>query len=521
MPLWENPEFIRNCRAQLRPRRMLTGLLVVAALSLVVGYSMHESHENSGEWAKALMIMGLGAQLAVLGLAGGMACALAIYREKENNTFDFQRVTRLTPLEVTVGKLFGAPIFCYFLTACLMPVALVGGIFARIPATHLVTGLVIILLGSIVFHALALLMSLLSPRGGTGVPGALLLLFLPVLVLPAMNQSTLKTAGPWAGVLFAAEGSWQTRSAVDSAGLPYATSDWTDLVFGWPVHHVPVLLTLYLTLLGWLLLALVRNMKRDPGDFELYSPEESVGLLCYFNLLVLAFYVPREWVQYQGAPIAAQRNTVFQIFLGLNIALLYFLGATLLRSREQSRRRVYDLDAAGPGWRGAVWPAGYVLTAAGCVAVLVCTRFALSSMLRGKLDPGVAAFQVVFLLAAVLRDLFYFQWMKLRRLRYPLAMGFVFLSVFYACSLILLNTMPWIGEGKQPVLMAIPIPWVAIFLDQTTLASQAAGWSIALGAQLALCALFAWLHYRKLAELAPVRGGGQSAPAAAAAPSGM
>jgi len=513
MPLWENPEFIRNCRAQLRPRRMLTGLLVVAALSLVVGYSMHAGYENSGEWAKALMIMGLSAQLVVLGLAGGMACALSIYREKENNTFDFQRVTRLTPLELTVGKLFGAPVFCYFLTACLMPVALAGAVLARIPVTHFVTGLVILLLGSIVFHALALLMSLLSPRGGTGVPGALLLLFLPLLAIPAMNQSALKTAGPWAGVLFAAEGSWQTRSAIDWGGLPYTNSEWTDLVYGWPVHHVPVLLILYLSVLGWLLLALVRNMKRDPGNLELYSPEQSVGLVCYLNLLVLAFYIPRDWVPGQGAPIVAQRSTVFLLFLGLNVVLLYFLGATLLRSREQSRRRVYELRALGPGWREAVWPAGYILVGAACVTLLVCTRFAMSTPLRGTLDVGIAAFQMVFLLVAVLRDLLYFQWMKLRRSRYPFAMAVVFLGVFYACSIILLSTLGWLDEKKFNFLTLLPFPWAAIGLDESRWISERPVWLLALPVQLVLCAVFAWLHYRKLVEMLPAHSNEQS-PAA-------
>ena len=520
MPLWQNPEFIRNCRAQLRLRRMLTGFMVVGVLAAVVAYSMHQSYETAGAWAKPFMILALSFQLGVLGLAGGMACALSIYREKENNTFDFQRVTRLTPLELTVGKLFGAPVYSYFLAACLMPAALAGAVVARVGAGYFLTGLFIMVLGSIVFHALALLMSLLSPRGGSGVPTALVLLFLPLLAVPAMNQSALKTAGPWAGVVFASDGSWQTHSTTDWGGLPYAASDWTDLVFGRPMHHIPVLILLYLTLLAWLLLALVRNIKRDPENLDLYSPEQSIGFLCYLNLLVLAFYTPREWLAQQGAPVAAQRTTVFLLFLGLNVALLYFLGMTLLRSREQSRRRVYELAVSGPGWRQAVWPAGYVVVAAACVTLLICTRYTLASPLRGALDVGIAGFQAAFLLVAVLRDLLYFQWMKLRRSRYPLVMAVVFLGVFYTCSAILLGTLGGVGAKKSEFLALLPFPWAAFGLDHSQWPADRPVWLLALPAQLGLCALFAWLHYRKLVEMAPARSAERS-PAAAAAPSGM
>src|SRR5208282_5264381 len=99
--------------------------------------------------------------------------------------------------------------------------------------------------------------------------------------------------------------------------------------------------------------------------------------------------------------------------------LLFMLGMSLLHNREQSRRRVYERGAGNLDWREAAWPGGYVLLAAVVVALIVITRFELAPALPGTLNKGMAAFQVVFLVVALLRDLFYFQWMKLRRSRYP------------------------------------------------------------------------------------------------------
>ena len=521
MPIWENPEFIRNWRAQMRPAMLIGGAAIALLLSWVVGYAMQATAQGNPEWARQFTGMALAFILAALGLGGGLACGLSIYRERERNTFDFQRVTRLTPMELTLGKLFGAPIYAYFLAVCLLPAAIYGAARTHLSVSFFLTGLVIILVGCVAFHALGLLLSLMSPRVGSGVPGALLLFLLLGLIPAATTETNLRTAGPWAGVLFATDGSWQVLAHVDpkARAAPFV-NDWTDLVFGQPVHHVPVLLILYLSVLAWLLLALVRNMKRDLGDLELFSPAQSVGLLVYLNLVVMAFYAGREWTP-EGGQGPATAASVFLLFTGINLGMLYFLGLTLLHGRDQSRRRVYALGASGPGWREALWPTGYVLAAAAIVTLLVTTRFTLAASLRSNLDRGLAAFQAAFLLVALVRDLLYFQWMKLRRSRYPLAMAVLFMGVFVTCSVMLLNALGWIGEGKQAFLAAIPLPWVVLFLEQNSRAGAQTGWIAVLGVQLGLCALFAWLHYRRLAEMAPAPTAAQSTSTASAAPSGI
>jgi len=516
IPLFSNPEFIRNCRAQLRPGRLLATLVTVALLSITIGYAIHAGDDDGrGEWAKTLLVTSLSFQLVVLGLAGGLACGLSIYREREQNTFDFQRVTRMTPMELALGKLFGAPLLSYFITLCLMPAALVGAAVAHTPPSFFLTSMLFLILGCVVFHALGLLLSLFSPRGGTGVPGALLLLFLPVMAMTGVSESRSGVAadGPWAGIAFVMEGTWRTETAVDRSGALYTPSEWTDLIFGRPVHHVPVLLVLYATFLAWILLALVRNLKRDPVDFELYSPAQSVGLLCYLNFVTLAFYRAREWGPL-GYLVPAQRATVFLLFLGMNLVLLFVLGMSLLHNREQSRRRVYERGVGKPDWIEAVWPGAYVLLAAVAVALLVITRFELAPQLPGTLDKGMAAFQVVFLVVALLRDLFYFQWMKLRRSRYPFVSAVIFLGVFYVCSGVLLSTLSGLGSRQMFLLSSVPIPWAVLGMDQQAWTEGGVLWFTILAAQLGLCAVFVMLHRRQLAEMAP---SAPSAPAEAEA----
>src|SRR5437762_11294071 len=82
-------------------------------------------------WGIQLLEITFWLQALMLAAGGGIACINSIHREKEQNTFDYQRVTRMTPLELALGKLFGAPVFTYFVFLCLMPLALFGAVMGK------------------------------------------------------------------------------------------------------------------------------------------------------------------------------------------------------------------------------------------------------------------------------------------------------------------------------------------------------------------------------------------------------
>ena len=177
--IWNNPEFIRNVRAQLRPGRAIATAIICAAISIVIGFAISHQPENgfsSGpyRWGLRILQTAFWLQALMLAAGGGIACINSIHREKEQNTFDYQRVTRLTPLELTLGKLFGAPVFTYFVSLCLMPLAIFGAVQGKRPFLTVVAAYAVLLVATVTIHALALLISLLTVRGSH--TGAILLL---------------------------------------------------------------------------------------------------------------------------------------------------------------------------------------------------------------------------------------------------------------------------------------------------------------------------------------------------------
>jgi len=511
-PLWANPEFIRNCRAQLRPRRLMVVASVVAVLSLVIGYSTFQTYNGTREWGTTFLGLALSAQMVVLILGGGITCGLSISREKEQNTFDFQRVTQLTALELALGKLFGAPALAYFVAICTIPAALVGAMAGGTSISLLAGAYLLLLTASIAVHALALVYSMGVTKGGTSVAGLVLIFAFLTSVTPAAQQRLifdLGMLGPAAAVDFALHGTWEVR-----AKLTTSTSPWTDVFFGVPVHHLPVLLVLYLTFTAWCLLALARNLKRDPAMLELFSPAQSVGLLCYVNFIMVGFYMLRRPYPNAGFGWRTETlSTTFEFFLMVNLGLLYLLGLVLLRNREQARRRAYERAGSGFDWQEAAWPAVCILTGAGVVAVLLMGRFALAPGMANDLNAPFAAFQTAVLLAAIVRDLSYLQWMNLRRTRRPLIMAVVLLCVFYTCASLLVS----LARFSKPVatmLSAILVPWAAATLEPAEWTANPGPWFVGLAVQIALTVLLAALHYQASAELSPPTVG---APARATA----
>jgi len=498
IPLWSNPEFIRNCRAQLRPRRVVLVISITALLSFVVAYSMKvELH-----WGRQYMVLALSAQLFILLGGGAIAVGQSISRERERNTFDFQRVTQLSALDLALGKLFGAPVLAYFVTACLVPPVVFGAIVGNVPLDLLLGSYVLMLALAVAVHAVALLFSMSATQRGTGLAGIGLALFL-LMASSAGDRSRLVfdlgPLGPSAPVQFADTGSWQTR-----APSPTVSSDWTDVFFGVPVHHVPVFVLLYGSLTLWCLLALMRNLKKDPAVVELFSPAQSVALLCYANFLAVAFYMFGDVGHSHAVEKQQSLSDALHFFLGMNLALLYLLGFALLRNREQMRRRVHRLG--GFKWTDAGWPALCVLAGAAIVAAMVIARATTAEGVKHDLNTPFVAFQAIMMLVLILRDLCFFQWMNLRRVPRPMVLGLVFLGVFYFCgSLILSVTGAGSGAAHQsnPFLTPVLGPWQVMGMLSYEWAPNTGPWFAGLALQIAATICFAALQYKQAEDLRP------------------
>jgi hypothetical protein len=478
--LWSNPEFVRHVRAQLRPGKVIATACICAAVSIAVGFgSSHQGSKASGPygWGTELLLISLWIQILALAAGGGIACVNSIYREKEHNTFDYQRVTRLTPLELTIGKLFGAPVLMYFVFACLMPLALFGAVMGKQPIGSVLAMYVVVFVASLAVHALGLLISLLTVRGSH--TGAILLL----LVLlwgsafgggRSVGRFQVGSLGPFYAVELARAESWESPSH----------PGWTDMVFGHTVDHLPVLVVVDLAFLCWFLLAVTRNIKRDSNYYELYSPLQGLGFAMFLNLLFVAFF---PW----GSESSVEGES---ILLTLNMVVFYCLGLAVIRNRERVRRLLRSRETAD-GWLiDQMWPAPYLTIGALAAGLIVVAGIAEGRDPQVEWNGRFALLRMLFFVAWVARDVQFLQWMNLRRGKHSLATGVLFLAIFYVCVSIVLGSFGFFTTADRVPFTAFFIPSGTYLLDHSAWTLRPAIWMSAFVAQWLLVGLFIWLQ---------------------------
>ena len=502
-PLWSNPEFLRNARAQLRPGKVAATAIICAALSVVIAYSIsHQSERQlaTGPYGWGLQILQTAFWLQALMLAagGGIACINSIHREKEQNTFDYQRVTRMTPLELALGKLFGAPVFTYFVFLCLMPLAIFGAVMGKQPVLNVVAAYAVLLVASLAVHTLALLISLLTVRGSHTAAILVLLVLLGGSISNTGGTPYFQVHpfGPFYGAQVLQWGAWAFQGVGAGAGD-------TDIFFGQKVGHVPLLLAIDLMFAGWFLLALVRNIKRDPNYYEVYSPVQALGFAMFLNLLFVAFFRWRV-----ATPFDAQSS-----LLTLNIAVFFFLGLGAIRNRERVRRILRSQEGE-TSWLNLTWPTPLIFAGtlvAGLVIVL--------GVAKGR-DPLVewganfALLRVLFFASWFTRDMQFLQWMNLRRGKHPLVMGLLFLLIFYVCVVIMMAPLQFFRLPERAPFSAFFLPSAIYELDHSAWVLRPAIWIAALVAQWGLITVFIGLQKKTIDELNSSAG----APAAAPVP---
>jgi hypothetical protein len=515
---FSNPELIRNARIQLRPGRMIAAAIICAVISITIWASiMHATVDFSVaglHQAGAVFAFILYAQVAILLIGGGIYCLQSVHREKELNTFDYQRVTRLTSLELAVGKLFGAPIGAYFVVLCLMPVALIGAVQARVPATIVAEAYLVLLIGSIAYHALALLVSILLGRTGGFIVS--IFLFLALVGINSIDMSG-ETGSPFLGIhaispFAAGDLVEQSTFVIARASGGYVRSfEWTDVFLGKTIPHMVVLIVLYTTFTVWFLLGITRNLKRDPAAYEVFSPTQAFAFVLYLNLLVLGFYPwavrLREMdVQIQGNPYhysGASPIFVEQSLLGASLWLFAILALILLRNRERVRVRIRQIRGGAVSLLAALWPAPHL------VIGIVLVGGAIIGLMSHYRNPGywdlkLAVYEVAFLAVWLSRDALYLQWMNLRRVRRPLAAAALYLLVFYGSTGIVFSSLDLYHNARSAASTGILVPSPLFVLTPAFWSQQRPWWLLALGAQAAEAAVFCVLHRMRLREFEPV-----------------
>jgi hypothetical protein len=465
----DNPELRRNLRIELRPKRVVTAGIITAVVALVVLPSVltgNRSGNVTGGASSYLMVV-MWSQKITLTLGGAISCWRSVKRERELNTFDFQRITRLSPLELAVGKLLGAPALAYFVTLCLV----LPGVLSAITTSNAALGMllqsyVLLFTSSLVIHAFALMISTISDKGGA-FSGVIILLLLQLF--------------PLIGWLSLAGG----MASAQSVGGPAAFR-----FYGVPIPAMFLWAALELGFAAWLLLAVVRNIKIDLEAMQLFTVPQGLGFAAYCNFVWIGFF---PWG-------ATSRGYTAGALLLFGVAFFYLVGIGVLKSRELVRSGLREARVAlteSGKWLGPIrmMVVGAVVTE--IVIVVLAEQNGVGDAVRRM---ALNLFLVLYFAAWLARDLLYLQWMKIRPVRTPLRKAFLYLAVFYVTASIVFRGAMTSGDSAAFAAWLVPFP-VAFPFTNATGESAPAMWLLALMAQFGAAAAFAYLYRQEVVEL--------------------
>jgi hypothetical protein len=472
--LLDNPELRRNLQIELSPKRMFTAGIITALYALIVLPSLLSANRAFPPpgVTQYLMVV-LWSQKITLTLGGAIACWRAIRRERELNTFDFQRITRLSPLELAIGKLFGAPALAYFVTLCLAVPAIISAATTSPTAVSLLWHSYILLFtSSLMIHAFALMISTVSDKGGA-FSGIVLLLILQIFPLIG----------------------WLTVMSHMNPAQTTATSFSPFNFYGMPIPPTVLWPTIELGFAAWLLSSVVRNIKVELEAMQLFSLRQGLGFALYSNFVWIGSY-----------PFRAVGNSAALAPLLLWCVLIFYaIGVGVLQSRELVRRELREAGAADSAAPKLFAPVASMVIAAALTSLFILAFSQHPISTAGRLNTARnSAFVFVYLIAWLARDLFYLQWMKVRPVRSPMRKALLYLGVFYVSSSIVFRS----ALGSVTTDSSAFSTWLAPFAILSTWSQEqwdhaAPMWFVALAVQIASAAAFAYLYRQEVLALAP------------------
>lgn len=461
-PLWRNPELIRHARVELRPVRMATAAIVsvlLCALFLLIFFHRGfdaTSAPGGRDLAAILYIILASTQALVLCFWCLSSCSQAICSERSLKTFDFLRTTRLTSWELLAGMVFGVPLMAYFVMVCTLPFTLFLGLYAGFSLLAIVVTYLMLFLVSVVLSLATLTISMTTDRPRAG--EVLLLTF--VIAVGAWGALVgIGSDSPFPGLtaILVVGGLLPLYHVLPN---PYGPVFTPVPFFGVEVPSLFVSVVLYASAGAWLLLVLVRNLKKDREDIRFLSRWQAAGFAAYLNVLVLALLDLRRLVPGPASDVA-------DCYLGLNFLILYVVGLTTLTPPGRLRvwRRLSPLNAQfyysddGPPWPWMVASAiaAFVLLVLEAVAVRHVVPFS---------EWSVGTFAGLFsvLLVFAVRDVLFLQWCVAKGFRNPVVKGALFLFLYYVAAFtiaifVLRSSLSWltpIGVFGNPEFDTLP-----------------------------------------------------------------
>jgi len=447
LKFWQNPEFVRHYRSELRRSRALTVLAVVVVLWILVGMGCWAERANEMERARSSAQQTghpTAAQLAhleernsvefwllyyrslTLGQVGLLtfwvlfACAQSVSGERERKTWDFQRTTRLSSSELLVGKLLGEPVLAYFIVLCCVPISLFAGMRGEIGLPRVLSAYAIILSSAFFVGLVGIWLSSMfeSRSRGVGILGAL-----GLYALISVAASFSDTMFPGVAALSPFTGLFSLLGAPRQLPPP---------LFSHRLPWVAMTLLLHISFGAWFVLMVVRNVKKDPDELRMLSRWQVVGCVAFLNFLAYGLFD-----QTNGANVTMRELATFMV--GLNTLILALMGLATLTPHERLKvwwRRSRAREAGIFAEDGLPWP-WLAISAAIAYGFMIWGLSAWKSVLG--YDPKVfesGAVQLLGILIFITRDVLFIQWCTLTRMRAPVLKGILFLGLYYATMII-------------------------------------------------------------------------------------
>jgi len=180
--LKRNPEFARNVQQELTKQRLIAMPVILFLLALLVlsvsdiGYNYRgNKYDNLAKYASIAFVI-------IASLWGAKSAADGVLNEYNGRTWDWQRMSTLSPWKMTIGKLFGSTIFnwyggiicviIYLLSTCASN-AIYGGMnssnaFNDTRLLYSITDIINSIFIAISIQGIAILASLMQMKKGDG-----------------------------------------------------------------------------------------------------------------------------------------------------------------------------------------------------------------------------------------------------------------------------------------------------------------------------------------------------------------
>jgi len=417
------PEIYRYKAQDAGRVRLVSGLAAALAVCAAAGYSVYETTASWQDYFLAVTSM----QFNMLVFYGTLCAAKSVTQEKAERTWDFQRLTPLSSFALAGGKFLGAPVYAWFLFACMVPASLLPPLLSSSVYWEFFSRYALGLSCALLAMAVGLLASAYDDTGGSGM-GHLSGPLVGLVGLGVLNFSFRLSAG-W-GETYEPKLSYFGASFGGADGVLFLRAS-------------------FLAFAGWAFLSARYRLGRD-----LLERKRAWRLPAF--LLFLALYA--AGFEHGGA---LRGNSPLSALL-LPLLAAYIASFLSPERREYWRRWLRGGDPARrfddtPEWIKA--SAAILL-----IAALLCLVYVLGIPATDKHTWRAYLVLPLFLL----RDLMFLQWCRFTASRRPEMMALAYLALAYLLPMIVMAPtglngllqyfVPYIREtGGLPANLAGPL----------------------------------------------------------------